>query len=249
MCKHLAGWAIVSLATAFGVSTARSATINITFGSTALTVVEADPYKEADAPGGNTQRADGSGTFWGTTSNSATDDLWHERTYSSFATPYHSIPGVTNRVYEITGSDEDTFNGGAPALRTTVSGLPVDDYEVFLLYTTRHDGNVADAATYASLNAPVTAASTLYDHANDVETLTGTSVWDASLASLGTVDDATGFFVEVAGAAAPHNRAHFIGVGYRIVPEPNSIFLLGIAATAGFLFNRRRHRLKTFREC
>jgi hypothetical protein len=227
-------------------SAATAATLNTTFGGIALTIVEADTFKSGDA-GGNTQRASGAGTFWATSSTSATDGLWAQRNFSVFTTPYTSAGGINPiaLVYELTGADMDTFGSGtsASALRASVTGLPVDTYEVFLVYMTRHDGNAADVRLYAQLNAAVSASSTLYDHTNDTANLAGTSVWDASIASLGVVSNATDFFVEVASAPMPagvSRRADYIGVAYRIVPEPAAAIGLSSGAAAGLLMVRRR---------
>lgn len=239
--------AAIALALATSQLPAAAATFNTTFAGIPLTIVEADPFKIADA-GGNTQRADGSGTFWASTANSATDGLWFQRPFSAFATPYTSATGLNQTaasIYELTGADMDTFGGvaPAPALRTTVTGLPADNYEVFLVYMTRHDGNAADVRIYGQLNAPVTAASTLYDHTNDTAALAGTSVWDASIASLGVIIGATDFFVEVASAPMPagvSRRADYVGVAYRPVPEPASIFGISLAAAFALPLVRRR---------
>jgi hypothetical protein len=206
----------------------RAASFDATFGSVQLTIVETDTFKNGD-PGGNTQRVDGSGAFWASTSNSQSDGLWQQRAFSAFATPYTAagfrpaeLPAA--QIFEVVGADIDTFNGAAPApaLRTTISGLTSARYEIFLVYMTRHDGNAANARITATLNTAVTPTSTIYDHTNATVALAGTSVWDAAIASLGIINNATDFFVEVAGypfdATAPSRRCDYVGVGYRIAP-------------------------------
>ena len=195
----------------------RGATFPLTLpGLGDLIVVEADPYKEGDTPG-NTLRAAGHGTgFWGSTDNSHYDGLWRERAYSTgFDTGYTDLPGATDRVYEIGAADLTD----APALRTTVSGLPAGDHEVFLVYTFRNDGDPSNAGTLAELNGSVSSSSDLYNHTNYDEEIVGAgNVWSTGFASMGmTGPGATGFFVEVLGSPGQYVRTHHLAVAYSYI--------------------------------
>ena len=132
-----------------------------TIGTETFTIVEADPFKTGD-PVGNTVQAASPGTPWASTSTSNTDNLWRERAISAFVTGYESIPGATDRLYEIAGADRTN----APEVVTTVSGLAptANGYEVSLVYVSRKDGNADSGGLLANLNG---SAVTPYSHLNN----------------------------------------------------------------------------------
>ncbi len=227
----LSGLALASI-TLTGAASA--ATFSATVGSDTFTVVEADPFKTGDTVG-NTVGVVSPATPWATLGTSNDDDLWREREQNAFATGYESIVGATDRSYEIASTDL----ADAPELATTVTGLAAGNYEVFVVFVTRNDGNASNGRILADLNG---SATTLYDHSNDDFILAaGTSVWDTSLASLGTTGDgATSFTVNVAGSPDVNGelfRTDYYGVAYRLVPEPGSLALLGLG---GLMIARRR---------
>lgn len=209
--NSLAMAAVIAVTT---MGTTSANTFNATIGSTDVTIVEVDPFKDGDTPG-NTVRTDDSGTFWASTDASNSDGLWREREYSPFFTGYPDLAGATNRTYEIGNPD----SSNAPALRTTVTGLASGLYEVFEVYTTREDSNADDGRIQAVLNDDVLTNGVVYNWENRTDNMPNIQgVWTTSIVSLGlTPSDSTSFFVEAVGA--PGFRSHHFAVAYREVAQ------------------------------
>ncbi len=214
--------AFVAFAAAFSVTNiASAATFDATIGSTAVTIVETDPFTSGTP--GNTVRVIDSGMPWSNIGGTGVDMLWTDRTYSPFNTGYASLLGETDRTIEVNGND----NTGAPALRTTVTGLTPGIYQVFQLYTTRSDTNTDDGRIRSVLNGDVLTEGTNFNWENRFDNLPAVmgSAWTTSIANLGlTEPDTTSFYVEAAGArnalgVALAGRNHHIGVAYRRLPQ------------------------------
>lgn len=186
-------------------------TYQAVFNGKEFTVVEVDPFKSGEEPGGNTQRADGSGTFWANTSTSNTDNLWRQR--DGFG--YETIPFGSNRLFE--ASQADASN--APALRTSISGLSPAVYEVVMLYTSRVDGLATGdvGSTQGVLNGSIGDPGTeTFNWQNADSPALGTNgTWGTYYGVVGnTGSAATGFTVDMAGTPA-FGRSHVIAVAYR----------------------------------
>ncbi|MCO6046946.1 LamG domain-containing protein [Aeoliella sp. ICT_H6.2] len=203
--------AVIAVAT---MDTTSANTFDATIGSTDVTIVEVDPFKDGDTPG-NTVRADDSGTFWASTDTSNSDGLWREREYSPFFTGYPDLAGATDRTYEVGNPD----SSNAPALRTTVNGLAPGLYEVFEVYTTREDSNADDGRIQAVLNDDVLTNGVVYNWENRSDNMLNIQgVWTTSIASLGLTPAAsTSFYVEAVGA--PGFRSHHFAVAYREIAQ------------------------------
>lgn len=222
---------IVSLALAIP---ADAATFTYTIGSETITIVEADPFKSGDTAG-NTVRAVTPGSFWGSTSTSNGDSLWRERPINAFVTGYESIPGATDRLYEVGSSDRTN----APELVTTISGLApaASGYEVNLIYASRIDGNPSNAGILGDLNG---SATTPHAHTNNDYDLGSGPGWAAHMGALGTTTPGdTSFTVNVKGTTA-YGRNDYIGVAYKAIPVvADLVFQADLEMTGGEAANQR----------
>lgn len=239
----------VALVVVNSLETVRAATFNANIGGQNYTIVEVDPFPNG-GPSGNTVRESGGG-YWSDTA-AQTGDIWNQRAYSAFNTGYVSLAGATDRVFE----NSNFIN--ATAVRTTVSGLPANNYAVFLLYTHNpglvSSGHPLGVGTQAALN-DLAANGSYFGTPQAIANVSGSAgTWFTGIAPLGTTGPgATSFFVdmdEFGSAADPNNnndapaeRNHLLAIAYQVapIPEPASA-VMAVLGAAGCLRVLRRRR-------
>jgi len=230
----LAFGAAVMLGLMLGSSPANAAIF--TFGD--YTIIEADPFADGGTAGNTTAVGGG---FYSAAADS--DLVWRDRTVGAFGTGYEGLSGATDRVYQ-----SATPNVG-PELVTTVSGLTAGWYEVSVVYL-YSVGSDTQAGLLANLTGVTDDSDPthFYDRTEiDVSDIggAGSASWAVGLATIGTTSSgATGFTVNIDERlepvdGEPYDRATYIGVAYRVIPEPSSFVLLGISAV-GLLLRRRQ---------
>lgn len=182
-----------------------------------LTLVQADGFNEGGAAG-NTVRTDDPSLYFSTGSiPAAGSGLWHWRDFGGLNLSGGPDPGGLDLI-------ETAPAISTPELRTTISGLPSDTYEVYLVYTTRPAGGETPQLLADLETGTVTTATTLRQR--DASTIstgrTAASVWDISLQPLGQVIG-TGFSLLVS-TSPTSTRGDYIGVAY--VPAGAARFYL-----------------------
>lgn len=105
---------------------ANGLTYPFTVSGTTYTVVEPDPFFNGGSPG-NTVRTTNPGQFWAQNGATNVDGLWRSRDFNSLNLNAPA-PASAPDLVEISGQDVMP-----PDLRTTITGLPNNSYDVYLL--------------------------------------------------------------------------------------------------------------------
>lgn len=193
---------------------------------------------------GNTIQADG-GAMVTTTDGSGIDGIWRARAFGNDATIFEANGGF----------DADTED--TPRLKTTISGLPLDTYNVFAYFWSdgsswRLGASLTDEAGElpvfvgggAPSGSPLPTAALAEDFGTvpllsegnrtlwqvSLGTATGTSI-DVFIDNDALVDRTTGNSFDY--------RTWYDGVGYSVVPEPTTAALFGLGASALLFFRRK----------
>ena len=192
-----------------------------------LTVVEADGFNSGGTAGNTVQTPSPADPFSTNSVPSAGDGLWHWRDFASMNLFGVPDPGGVDLL-------ETAPARLAPELRTSISGLAADTYEVYLVYTTLNTtGSGENPQLLADIEtATVTTAATVRQR-NSSTVATGRtagSVWDISLQPLGQV---TGTSFNVLVATSPTStRGDYIGIAY--VPAAAARIFAGPTAQTTF---------------
>jgi hypothetical protein len=205
-------------------STTGPTTIDITVGTNAtFHFVLPDPFVDGGTSG-NTVRADGSGTFFAKVGAAA--GLWNSRDFASL-----DMFGIGNPA-GVDLLEVGTSNAGAP-LRTSITGLPEGDYEVYLVHQYRSD-NGENVGLLADLATPGLAIAKTRRARDAYSVLTGkkASVFEVILSPLGQVHG-TGFDVLVGYDGA--NRGDYVGLAYRPTLANAAVTVVG-SPTGGFAY-------------
>ncbi len=223
-----------------------------------------------DGASGNTQTAlavtgqVGVGAVWTPVAVDAVDGQWRARTgfgIQPTATTPPSGAGLATLNGTVYESGGNTGGDNAPRLRTTVSGLPVDTYNVYAYFWSDQAGSpwqiraglIDDAnplpryqgsgiaTTIGSAagsapdggNLPVLIAT---DTAGGSNTPSGRRVWQVLLGQ--QTGSSISVYVEDLPPTNGNERAWYDGVGYERIPEPTAMALIGIGLP--FLIRSRR---------
>lgn len=195
---------------------------------------------------GNTIQADG-GAMVSNGDNNGIDDIWRARAFGNGATIFEAN-GATS-------GDANTEN--TPRLKTTISGLSLNTYNVFAYFWAdgsawRLGASLTDEAGELPVfvgggvpaGTPMPTVALVGDFGNaPLVSEGGRTLWQVSL---GTV---TGTSIDVfidndvlvdrtAGGSSWNYRTWYDGVGYSVVPEPSTVALVGLG-TLAFLLRRR----------
>lgn len=201
---------------------------------------------------GNTTLTDGSEWNPSTSDQGASGDgLWAQRAFGNSATIYQNVAS---------GGTDD-----AHMLKTTVSGLSSDTYDVYVYYWSDTSdwriqaGLASDSLTEFGFQTQ-TAGTTVYraqDNTTAYSDSLGVNPFTTAVmltegnrtlvqAYLGQV---TGTEISVflddspdAATTGSDARTWYDGVGYEVIPEPATIGLLGVFGGGLFLFRRRFKR-------
>jgi len=192
-------------------------TMDITVGTSAtFHFIVADAFLDGGVAG-NTVVITNAAAFFGT--SAATVGFWHSRDFAGL-----DLFGVGNpAAVDLLETVPTRF---PPELRTTVSGLPPGDYEVYLVHLRSTDGVtiaglLADIET-SGLTTPMTLR---ISDANAVRTAKTASTWEVMLSPLGQVNG-TSFNVLV-GSAQGVARGDYIGVAYRQASASTPLTIVG----------------------
>ena len=176
-----------------------------------------------------------SGAFAFSYTGDSGDGFWDDRT--GFGLDSNGTLSGTRNILEAGTSNVETL----PTITTTVSGLALQRYDVYVLYWSTP--TTADWSVRAKLS---TAASFVeYDRSGTLGTAgTDTSINGAGLnlyeAYIGTTATVTSFSVNLLNSTSTdfvNNRTWYDGVAYVELPEPASLGLMGVG---GMLLLRRR---------
>lgn len=205
-----------------------------------------------------------------TNDGSSVDNLWRERPGfgngpSGTNNPYGGSPAPTNSIFEALGNNggSGAANGeDVPRLKTTVSGLPLGDYAIWVFWWQdqagspwRVEGSLTDnpggpLPLYTPYNNTSALASSLsfanpvpltVDSANRV--MWGTMVGMANATSFFDVFVDSDFSFQSIPVPDGNSRTWYDGVGYelkRLVPEPTSLTLLGLGLSVTLVAGRNR---------
>lgn len=172
-----------------------------------LTVVQADGFNSGGTAGNTVQTPSPGDSFSTNNTPAAGDGVWHWRDFGSMNLFGVPDPGAVDLL-------EANPARLAPELRTTISGLASDTYEVYLVYTTRPDGGETPQLLADIETGGVTAATTLRQRnaATVSSGRTAAAVWEISLQPLGQI---TGTSFNVLVATSPTStRGDYIGIAY-----------------------------------
>ena len=195
-----------------GTITSQITTPSISVGVIDLdAIVVPDAFNAGGTPG-NTVRTVGGGFF--STTIRTFDDLWTDGT-GAFLSGY-----VGQTVVDAVGLQNhdllhEEFDGAVPNLTTTVSGLAVGTYDVYLVYVTRNDGLETSGMVAGLTGEPLVA----YDETNFDGTIVGSSVFNLSTVKIGkTAPGVSSFSVEAGTANLTRNL--YVGIGYVAAVAP-----------------------------
>ena len=193
-------------------------TIDITVGTNApFHFIVADGFNSDGAPG-NTVAITNATAFFSAPTGIV--GLWHYRDFAGL-----DMFGVgTPAAVDLLESVPTRF---APDLRTTVSGLPAGNYEVYLVQHRATDG-VTVPGLLADIEAGGLAVPTnlRLSDTNSVRTGKITVItWEVILSPLGQING-TGFNVLV-GSAQGVARGDYIGVAYRVAAASTPLTIVG----------------------
>ena len=175
-----------------------------------FTLVEADGLNSGGSPG-NTTRMVNASQFFSGSGFAAGSGLWQWRDFAGLNLRGGPNPGGVDLL-------EADPARNAPNLRTTVTGLPLAAYEVWLAYMTRNEGGELPQLLVDIETGAVKSPTTLRqrDQSTVFTGRTADRVWDVSLQPLGRV---TGTNLNVlVGISAASTRGDYIGVAYRVAP-------------------------------
>lgn len=194
-------------------SNVQAATYPLTVTNAALgsnpvtfTLTEADGFNSGGSVG-NTAQAASPATFF-TGSAGAGAGLWDWRDFGSLNLSGGGNPGGVDLL-------ETTPSYGSPELRTVISGLPLNTYEVYLVYLTRTDGG-GDPQLLADIETGgVTSATTIRrrDASTVLSGRVAAGVWAVSLQPLGQITG-TSFNLLVGSSPTAADRGDYIGIAY-----------------------------------
>jgi hypothetical protein len=197
-------------------------TIDITVSTNAtFHFIAADAFTDGGAAG-NTVAITNAAAYFATTTG--TVGFWQNRDFASldmFGVGTPSAPDLLETV-------PTRF---PPDLRTTVSGLPAGNYDVYLVHL-----RSTDAATIAGLLADIeagsfTAATTLrVSDANSVRTAKTASTWEVMLSPLGQINGSS--FKVLVSSAQGVARGDYIGVAYRQASAATPLTILSQPSAA-----------------